>query len=347
MAGDRLPRTDALVNQQPREDSAMSTSTKCTCGSAIIPILNFLAFFLNFVFADVGKVSDKFDTALTPPHYTFLIWIVIYMAEFLFAIYQLFYPTPRNSRLIQTLISLPFIFHQILTAVWLVMFSREKIYEATGVMTGLWILALVIFSLVTKEFRSGRYKCYSAADYFLIELPFGLLLGWETVALLISWSVFIIQLGKEGFMNHAHLESAQIAAFIVSVALLAIAAVLFAGLPTLMDPIVHLPLLWALCTLGHRWYLRDPIEAVHLSSWVTPQVQLGLALTAWIVAGIIFVFHLVAAVILVSSRLCIPDLDHLDTSTISTSTSRTSSSAGLAHRSPRTARSALSAEQVV
>eukprot|EP01055_Gregarina_sp_Pseudo9_P005648 Gregarina_sp_Pseudo_9__5647@NODE_791_length_2214_cov_171_588506_g745_i0_p1_GENE_NODE_791_length_2214_cov_171_588506_g745_i0NODE_791_length_2214_cov_171_588506_g745_i0_p1_ORF_typecomplete_len347_score11_35TspO_MBR/PF03073_15/5_3e07TspO_MBR/PF03073_15/1_7e04_NODE_791_length_2214_cov_171_588506_g745_i08501890 len=346
MSAERVQRGSTLMN---REDSgAVASTTRCTCGMAIIPILNFIAFFLNFVFADVGHVSDKYDSILTPPHYAFLIWIPIYVSEFLFVIYQLFYPRPRSSRLIQTLISLPFIFHQILTAVWLVMFSREKLYEATGVITGLWILALVIFSLVTREFRSGRYKFYGVADYFLIEFPFALLLGWETVALMISWSVFIIKLGHEELITRGHLVSAQLAAFVVSVSLLVLGAVLFAGLPILMDPVVHIPIIWALATLGHRWFKRPESYVDHLA-WLSPDLQLGVALSAWIAAGIVGVFHIVAAIILISSRLCIPELEraHSGTSSASSLSHSSSSSESLAHRSPRTARSALSVERAV
>eukprot|EP01053_Blabericola_migrator_P009307 Blabericola_migrator_1__9306@NODE_4_length_29828_cov_96_571587_g3_i0_p8_GENE_NODE_4_length_29828_cov_96_571587_g3_i0NODE_4_length_29828_cov_96_571587_g3_i0_p8_ORF_typecomplete_len352_score55_11TspO_MBR/PF03073_15/5_3e06TspO_MBR/PF03073_15/1_8e04CcmF_C/PF16327_5/0_00051CcmF_C/PF16327_5/1_8e04zfLITAFlike/PF10601_9/5_1e03zfLITAFlike/PF10601_9/4_1e03zfLITAFlike/PF10601_9/0_55_NODE_4_length_29828_cov_96_571587_g3_i02405925114 len=339
-----------LINRE--EASAVSNSKQsCTCGTAIIPLLNFIAFFLNFVFADVGTISDKYDSPLTPPHYAFMIWIPIYVAEFLFVIYQLFYPHPRNSRLIQTLISLPFIFHQILTAVWLIMFSRDKIYEATGVITGIWLLALTIFSLITREFRTGRYSYYGGADYFLIEVPFGLLLGWETMALLISWTIFIIKLGVEGYIASNHLVAAQIAAFTVALSVIALASVLFAGLPTVMDPVVHIPFLWGLATLGHRWFIGEMPDELpsHLSSWLTDDIQLGLGLSAWIAAGVVCIFFCIASVILMSSRMCVPpspsEMDEsLSASTLSKSSS---SSQDLTQRSPRTARSALSIERVV
>eukprot|EP01054_Gregarina_sp_Poly1_P011520 Gregarina_sp_Poly_1__11519@NODE_999_length_5423_cov_682_617625_g701_i0_p1_GENE_NODE_999_length_5423_cov_682_617625_g701_i0NODE_999_length_5423_cov_682_617625_g701_i0_p1_ORF_typecomplete_len348_score28_34TspO_MBR/PF03073_15/5_4e05TspO_MBR/PF03073_15/1_8e04CcmF_C/PF16327_5/0_0024CcmF_C/PF16327_5/1e04_NODE_999_length_5423_cov_682_617625_g701_i09982041 len=347
MSADRMTRGNELIN---REETALTNTadTPCTCGMAIIPILNFIAFFLNFVFADVGHVSDKYDTILTPPHWAFLIWIPIYVMEFLFVIYQLFYPRPRSSRLIQTLISLPFIFHQVLTAVWLIMFSREKIYEATGVLTGIWFLALIIFSLLTREFRSGKYKNYGAADYFLIEMPFALLLGWETMGLLISWSVFLIKLGADDIISKSHLVSVQLTAFIISIGLLILAAVLFAGLPILMDPFVHIPIVWGLITLGLRWYRRADSYIAHLA-WATSEIQLGAALSGWIAAGIVGVFHIVAAFILISSRLCIPELERAESSTSAASSGSVSSSSSesLGHRSPRTARSALSAERAV
>lgn len=135
-------------------------------GSCVIPFIIFLAFFLNFVFADIATVSNKYTTVVTPPGLTFVIWLVIYLLEFCFVVYQLFYPKPRRSKLIQRKIALPYIFHQVLTSVWLIIFSRDRIYAATGILTAIWLLALIIFALITYEFRSGLYIKYSFADYW-------------------------------------------------------------------------------------------------------------------------------------------------------------------------------------
>lgn len=337
-------------------------------GRVLFPLLIFISFFFNFTFVDVGTVSRKYDTIMTPPNMTFFIWIVIYVLEFAFVLYQLLASKARNSDLLQRKIAIPFILHQILSAAWLGTFSRERIYAASGICLSLWLVALFIFAQIAKEFRTGRYQGFSIVDYCFLEIPFAFLLGWETVALLLNANVLAVKLEIDRVISPLHGHAPQIAVLIVAYSIITAAAILLAGLPMLMDPFCHLPIIWACVMIGMR--CQDvPLRpgSPHLL-WVTREVSEGVKWASWVSAGIVAIFFLAAALILCSSGICAPveySISESETERESPTRDRRGgqqqqqphhrlseaaaahSPSSSAHRSPRTARSAMSAERIV
>ena len=181
-----------------------------------------------------------------------------------------------------------------------------------------------------------------------------------------------------------HGHAPQIAVLIVAYSIITSAAILLAGLPMvttktfvtfnhqiilqLMDPFCHLPIIWACVMIGMR--CQDvPLRpgSPHLL-WVTREVSEGVKWASWVSAGIVAIFFLAAALILCSSGICAPveySISESETERESPTRDRRGgqqqqqphhrlseaaaahSPSSSAHRSPRTARSAMSAERIV
>lgn len=201
-------------------------------GQCTLPLLVLASFFLNFATMESpARMSDKYTTLITPPRIAFWVWVPIYAMQALYVFYQILSSKARNSKLVQNKISILFIFHQILIAAWLNLFNHDHIYPATAIIICAWALTLFIFGCITIEFRTGKYPKYTVRDFICIEIPFALLLGWETLATAISISIFIVRLYYDNFTSLNTTAALQMTAVIVTFALITLIAILFAGLP--------------------------------------------------------------------------------------------------------------------
>lgn len=101
-----------------------------------------------------------------------------------------------------------------------------------------------------------------------------------------------------------------------------------------MDPFIHLPIMWATFMLGWRWYGHHKTTRLPPNlAWASPEMARGVSWASFGAFGLVTIFMIAAAVILWMSRLCIPERQNSFSSANESSTP---------NRSPGTARSTVS-----
>lgn len=130
-----------------------------------------------------GEISHQNNTPFTPADFTFSIWSVIYLAYIIYAIVQAL-PSQRGKPIFREL-ALPFIAVNLLSVVWLYLFS----YELMGFST-LVICTMLIFSFVLLH-RVEHGRKFS----FWLPIPFSLVSGWLSVAFLANIATWVVHEG--------------------------------------------------------------------------------------------------------------------------------------------------------
>jgi hypothetical protein len=130
-----------------------------------------------------GEISHQHNTSFTPADFTFSIWSLIYLGYIIYAIAQAL-PSQREKPIYRQL-ALPFIAVNLLSVVWLFLFSYELM--ALSVLV---IFAMLIFSIVLLHRVEHRHK-YS----FWLTIPFSLLSGWLSVAFLANIATWVASEG--------------------------------------------------------------------------------------------------------------------------------------------------------
>lgn len=129
-----------------------------------------------------ADVSNAYLTYFTPANYAFAIWGVIYALLLAYGIYQAL-PAQRensNARKIAWL----FILSCVLNCLWITLFQYDQILLSLLVIVGL------LLSLIGIYVRLGVGRSeVSAADRWLLQLPFSVYLGWLCVATIANVSV--------------------------------------------------------------------------------------------------------------------------------------------------------------
>jgi hypothetical protein len=122
-----------------------------------------------------GEISDRFDVFFVPAGYVFAIWGLIYLALLGFTIYQALPGQRDNPRLRR--IGYLYALSCVANVAWLFLWHYE-IFELTIVaMIALLLLLIAIYLIL----GTGRTRV-SAAETWLVRLPFSIYLGWITVA---------------------------------------------------------------------------------------------------------------------------------------------------------------------
>lgn len=128
-----------------------------------------------------GEVSDKYATLITPADYAFSIWGIIYLLLGVYVIYQGFFADKQTKIFDQIAPWLIVAF--IATSAWLPFFQYEMI--AFSVL----IMLVILGALVQVSIMLTRDRSLSRRKKGLIRVPFGMYLGWISVATLVNISV--------------------------------------------------------------------------------------------------------------------------------------------------------------
>lgn len=172
------------------------------------PLLNLLAFLttltVNYLAnalplngKDTGTVSDQYPNLFTPAPLTFSIWGVIYLGLTAFVVWQLSAISDRTgarpaSVAVRTLGGL-FIANCLLNAGWIFAFHFDRIGLSVVIILGmLWTL-----TAITR--RVFRALPNSTANRWLLRAPFGIYLGWISIATIADITAFLVHLRWDGF----------------------------------------------------------------------------------------------------------------------------------------------------
>lgn len=154
--------------------------------------INVLASVLPLNGQNTGEISDRFQVYFVPAGYVFAIWGIIYIGWIAFTIFQ-FRPSQKESPRLRRLGYL-FALSGLANAAWL--FTWHYNIFGLGVLVMLSLLGLLIASYLRLDVNRSSV---SRAEWWSVDLPFSVYLGWITVATvanvtdwlyLVEWSGF-------------------------------------------------------------------------------------------------------------------------------------------------------------
>jgi hypothetical protein len=122
-----------------------------------------------------AEISDRFQVYFVPAGYVFAIWGLIYLALLGFAVYQAL-PAQRENPSLRR-IGYLYALSCVANIAWLFFWHYELFVWTLVAMVALLLLLIAIYLRV----GIGRSRV-SAAETWLVRVPFSLYLGWITVA---------------------------------------------------------------------------------------------------------------------------------------------------------------------
>jgi len=139
-----------------------------------------------------GEISDRFRVYFVPAGYVFSIWGLIYLALSAFAVYQALPAQRENPHLRR--IGYLFALSCVANSAWIFLWHYE-FFELTLVAMFLLLLSLIAIYL---RLDIGRARV-SAAEKWLVHIPFSIYLGWITVATIANVTAVLYYLNWDGW----------------------------------------------------------------------------------------------------------------------------------------------------
>jgi len=155
-------------------------------------VVNALANTLPINGQTTGEISDRFDVYFVPPGYVFSIWGLIYVALVAFTVYQAL-PSQRENPSLRRMGYL-YALTGVANIAWLLLWHYEQFVWTMVAMAVLLVTLIAIYL----RLGIGRQRV-SAAESWLVRVPFSLYLGWITVATIANASQLLEYLGWNGW----------------------------------------------------------------------------------------------------------------------------------------------------
>ena len=141
---------------------------------------------------NTGQISDRFQVYFVPAGYVFSIWGLIYLGLIAFGIYQLLPSQAANPRLRG--VGYLFALSCLANIAWL--FLWHYLLFPLTLVAMLALLLLLAASYL--RLGIGRGRC-SAAETWLVNVPFSVYLGWITVATIANVTTLLSYLNWNGW----------------------------------------------------------------------------------------------------------------------------------------------------
>ena len=193
-----------------------------------------------------AQVSYKYPTSLTPAGYAFSIWGLIFLSLLAYAVWQLLPAQRRNP--LPDAIAKPLVFVNVLTGLWLVVFAYELLVPSMVVML------LILAGLALVYGRSRRLVQQGAAPWYS-TVPFGLYLGWISVATVVNVT---LTLG-------AFWQVSAATGFAIATVLVGVTAIIALGVTNRFRELAYpAAVAWGLLGI---WVARKGIADAQLLAW--------------------------------------------------------------------------------
>lgn len=199
----------------------------------------------------VAEVSARYPTLLTPSGYAFAIWGLIYGATLLYSMLALL-PTEADVRMHDRIAPWLIVLNA-LSSLWVALFTVEQLGPSVLISGAMLAAAWMIYTMSSDHIVSEHLSRWW-------RVPFGMWLGWLTVATLVNLDVALTAGGWGGWPS---------AALWASLALIGAAVVAHSAAALFLDPVLAFVVVWAAIAIG--------AEHFHESRLVT-LVALGVAL---------------------------------------------------------------------
>jgi benzodiazapine receptor len=237
-----------------------------------VVVVNSLANILPLNGINTGEISDRFQVFFVPAGYVFAIWGLIYIVLGAFAVYQALPGQSENARLGR--IGYLFAASGAANIAWLFLWHYEQFLWTLPAMLALLLILIAIYL----RLNIGR-TAVSAAQRWLVDLPFSIYLGWISVATIANVTQMLYYLGWNGW---------GIAPEMWAVVLLLVVAALSTAMAIARGDVAYLfVIIWA-------------VAGIAVKQQATPLV----AITAWAVAA--YVGFLVILAFIVQRRSSTP-----------------------------------------
>ena len=221
--------------------------------------INILASALPLNGQNTGEISDRFQVFFVPAGYVFAIWLIIYIGWIAFAIYQ-FLPAQKENPRLQKL-GYWFALSGVFNAAWL--FCWHYNLFGVSVLVMLALLGTLIASYLKLDV--GRAPV-SSGEKWAVDVPFGVYLGWISVATIANITDYLYDIGWSGF---------GIAPQMWAVIMLAVASLVGLGMAlTRRDAGYLFVFVWAFAGIAVK-QAAEPLVAN--SAWAATILALGLA----------------------------------------------------------------------
>ena len=155
-------------------------------------VVNGLASALPLNGQGTGEISDRFQVFFVPAGYVFSIWGLIYLALIGFSIFQAL-PAQRDNPRLRS-IGYLYVLSCAANIAWIFLWHYEIFALTLVAMLALLILLIVIYLRV----GIGAIQV-SAAEKWLVQIPFSIYLGWITVATIANVTSLLDYLGWGGW----------------------------------------------------------------------------------------------------------------------------------------------------
>lgn len=225
-------------------------------------ILNLLAYVINlavtYLIGVVGilgqptnqDLSLKYQTLVTPIGWSFSIWGVIFLAQLVWAIYQMASRGILRNSLFVTAIGRNYALVVLFQVIWTVSFSYEimwlSIMSISLLLVCLWNIVDGLERIIRKNNTQVTW-----IEYILWFFPFTIHCGWITVATVLNYNVILVSAEQEyGIQYYA-------AVFTEIILVGAAMTWLLRDTPEYVIPLV---LAWA--GVGIYFELADPVDAI-------------------------------------------------------------------------------------
>jgi benzodiazapine receptor len=136
-----------------------------------------------------GELSEKYQTLVTPIGFAFAIWGVIFIAQFIFTVAQLF-PSYRGAPLVAKAIGYDYVGVCLSQIAWTLAFSYEIIW-----LSFLSMLSILYFLLSTVNDQYKLQEATPIRDYLFLKFPFSIHCGWIIAASFVNLSVLLVDVG--------------------------------------------------------------------------------------------------------------------------------------------------------
>ena len=170
-------------------DSVRQAVNVIACVSVIV--INALANIVPFNGQLTGEISDRFKVFFVPAGYVFAIWGLIYLLWIAFTIYQALPSQRENPRLRR--IGYLFALTCVWNSVWLFCWHYNLFALSLVMMLALLATLIVIY----RRLEIGIARV-SAKEFWLVNVPFSVYLGWITVATIANVTDVLYDIGWNG-----------------------------------------------------------------------------------------------------------------------------------------------------
>lgn len=204
-----------------------------------------------------GAISNSYPVIFTPAGYAFSIWSLIYLGLIAFTVYQALPAGQRNPRT-ERILPL-FVLSCVFNSAWILAWQYSLVGLSMALMVGLLLTLIAIYNRLETGLRPAR-----GADFWLLNAPFSLYLGWISVATIANACVALYVAGWTGP------GAAWTVVLVVIATALGLAFMRGRG-----DTIYTLVLIWALVGVAVR-------------NWGIPSVAYTAMIAAAVLALVIF-----------------------------------------------------------
>ena len=139
-------------------------------------------------FSTNAELSEKYQTLVTPAGYTFAIWAIIFISQFIFVVVQLL-PAFRATPMVAKAIGYDYVSVCISQIGWTLAFTFEIIWLSL-----LFMLSILYFllSTVNDQYKLSAVEKTSLRDYVLLKFPFAIHCGWIVAATMVNISAVLV-----------------------------------------------------------------------------------------------------------------------------------------------------------